>query len=254
MVSQSLSTQMNERGAAESQIGTDSSWNGLYTAGALAAVTIVLVGLLDMGFMFVPGTSVTPGTLSAVDWFALFQHSWFVGLRNLGILNVINTACMLPVMFALYAAHRRDHPAAALALIVLCTGTAVYIANNHALAMLGLSQQYMTASAAQKPVLAAAGQVLLAQSEDLTAGTFTGFFLSELAGLGMALIMLRGRVFSRWTAWAGILGEACLLIFNIGAAFVPAIYNIAMLFAMLGGPLSMLWLALIAVGLLRLKK
>jgi hypothetical protein len=70
----------------------------------------------------------------------------------------------------------------------------------------------------------------------------------------MALIMLRGRVFSRWTAWAGILGEACLLIFNICAAFASAVYNIAMVFAMLGGPLSMLWLALIASGLLRARK
>jgi hypothetical protein len=47
-------------------------------------------------------------------------------------------------------------------------------------------------------------------------------------------------------------GEAFLLIFNVCAAFVPALYSTAMMFAMIGGPLSMVWLFLIARRLFRM--
>jgi hypothetical protein len=126
----------------------------------------------------------------------------------------------------------------------------VYIANNMALPMLSLSQQYAAAiSESQRAVLVSAGQVLLAQ-EDVGAGSFISFFIPEIAGIIMALVMLRGRIFSRWAGWTGLLGEACLMVFNILAAFIPGQYNLAMGFAMLGGPLAMVWLTLTAIRLL----
>ena len=65
-----------------------------------------------------------------------------------------------------------------LAAVILCLGVTIYIANNAALSMLTLSNQYALAtSEAQKSQLVAAGQVLLAQAEDFTPGAYARVLL-----------------------------------------------------------------------------
>ena len=51
---------------------------------------------------------------------------------------------------------------------------------------------------------------------------------------------------SKVTAYLGILGFGLLLVFEVCSSFVPALFNVAMLFAMSGGLLSMVWYILIA--------
>jgi predicted neutral ceramidase superfamily lipid hydrolase len=231
----------------------DSSWKSLYRVGGIAALIAVLAGLVDIFIMFLPGTGATPGTRSVADWFYLFQNQWFLAFRDLGLLNMVTTLCSVLIFFALVGIHRRtDLPYAALALILVCMGATIYIANNISLPMLTLSSQYAAVSSeTQKSMLLAAGQVLLAR-EDVGAGTFMGFFIPEVAGILMSVVMLRGKVFSIWTAWIGILGEGFLAIFNICAAFIPGLFDIVMNFAKIGGPLSLLWFILIAYKLFRL--
>jgi hypothetical protein len=250
MVSESINRIVMDR---EMDPNGDLSWKSLYRAAGVAALLAVLVGLLDIFMMFLPGTGVTPGTLSVTDWFSMFQGNWFLGLRNLGLFNLLTTSCTILVFFALYWVYRFVNPVyAALALILVCMGATIYIANNTALPMLNLSAQYTAATTdSQKALLITAARAVLAR-EDLTAGAFMGFFFTEIAAIMMAFVMLRGRIFSRWAAWTGIVGEASLLIFNICAAFVPALYGTAMIFAMVGGPVSMVWLFLIALRLFRM--
>ncbi|MBU4362713.1 hypothetical protein KJ813_08660 [bacterium] len=93
---------------------------------------------------------------------------------------------------------------------------------------------------------------MLVQAEDLTSGTFMGFFFTEVASIVMGMVMLRSKIFSKLTAFAGILGFGFLLVFNILAAFVPTIFDVAMIFAMSGGLLSMAWFILIARRLFQL--
>ena len=223
------------------------AWTNIYRAGAAAALLIVLAGLTDIFIMFLPGTGTTPGARTVVDWFTLLQSQQFVTLRDMGLLNMVTIACSVVVYFALFGMHRRVNPqAAALALILACLGAAIYIANNTALPMLALSRQYAAAaSEAQKALWAAAGQALLAR-EDLTAGAFPGFFFGEIAGLLMAVIILRSRTFRGWEAWIYLLGTACLLFFNICAAFIPSLYDRVMLiFGAGGGLLNLVWYGLV---------
>jgi hypothetical protein len=228
--------------------------NALYRAGGVAALLITGVALLDIIISFVSPAASVPGTRTAVQWFALYHENWFLGLREQGLLNMLNLMFTAPLFLALYAAHRRAAgPFAALAAMVWTLGAAVYIANNTALPMLTLSGQYAAATTeAQRTLLVGAGQALLAQGEDLTAGTFSGFFLTEAAGIMMAAVVLRSQLFSRWTAWAGILGYTFLLLFNIGAAFTPALYSGALTLAMIGGPVATVWYVLAARHLFRL--
>jgi hypothetical protein len=232
----------------------ESNWKNLYRLGGAAALGTVLVGMIEIGITFLPGGN---GTYKTVfDWFTLFQNNSFMGLRNLGLLNIFFNALALPIFFALYGAHRRtSQTLAALAMIISFVGVAVFYATNRAFAMLDLSHQYALATTeAQKAVLAAAGQAMLSVGQSHTPGTFMAFFLSESAGILISIVMLRDKLFSQVNAYVGILGFGCLLIFEIITSFVPALQSVAMILAMLGGILSMVWDILLARKLFQLAK
>jgi len=85
--------------------------------------------------------------VTAVEWFTLFQSSRFLGLRNLGLLNIVFTTMEIPIFYALYSAHRRtDRALATLAMIVAFIGVAVFLATNRAFSMLALSSRYAAAA------------------------------------------------------------------------------------------------------------
>ena len=204
---------------------------------------------------FLPGGGVTgPDTVTVLDWFTLFQDNWFMGLRNLGLINMIAASLGIPMFFALYAAHRKtDKVYGALVLILFLIGTTVYLASNTAFPMLTLSRKYTAATTdAKRALLAAAGEAMLAQAESHTPGTFVGFLYTEISSIFIAIVMLRGRIFSKPAAYAGILGFGCLFVFEILSSFVPALFNVAMIFVAIGGLSSITWYALIARGLFQL--
>jgi hypothetical protein len=232
-----------------------SSWRSLYRLGGITVLLAVVVAVAEIGITFLPGGGRTPiDALAVADWFTLFQDNWFLGMRNLGLMNLIGIALLVPTFLALCAAHRRVNPAyAALAAVVNYVGVTIYVANNTAFAMLTLSQQYAAAASdSQRALLLAAGESLLAQGRSHTAGTFLGFFITEIATILICLVMLRGGVFGKATATVGILAYGQFLVFDVLSAFVPAAFEVSMVFAMGGGLLTIAWYILIARGLLRL--
>ncbi|WP_172450820.1 DUF4386 family protein [Candidatus Chloroploca asiatica] len=156
--------------------------------------------------------------------------------------------------FALFAAHRTVNPGwAGLALVIAAIGGAVFFATNRSFAMLALSNRYATATDdAQRAALVAAGEAMLAVGESHTPGTFLAFALSLLASLLMAWVMLRGGIFSRASAYVGMLGFGFLLVFEILSVFVPALFDVAMIFAMIGGIASIVWYFMVARRLFQL--
>ena len=232
----------------------NANWKSLYRLGGVAALLAVLVALADMALTFFPSGAEQPGTMTAADWFELFQENWFFGLRNLGLLpNILTLVLLIPFFLALYGIHRhRDQASAALALILSLVGTAVYLSNNAAFPMLILSAKYATATGAQRTLLAAAGEAILARGEDFTPGAFVGFILGELAILVISVVMLRGNLFSKATGHAGILGGVCLMVFTIWSTFIPALFEVSMVVAMVGGILSIVWYILSARRLFQL--
>lgn len=242
---------MSELNAGSAQTG----WRNLYTLAGLAACWIVLAALLDTVLTFLPGGATPdPGKGSVMDWFGLLQKNWFLGLRGLGILNVLTASCGVPVFLALYALHRRrQQAAAALVTAFLLLGVGLYIAGNPALSMLRLSSQYAgTTAAAEKSALLTAGQALLARGEDFTPGSFLSWAFFDLALVGMSGVMLRGGQFSKITAWLGILGFSLMLVYIFWSTFIPLYYNLALLVSMFGGLAAMAWELLIAHRLFQL--
>ena len=230
-------------------------WNSIYKLGGIAALGTVLVGLLESLIQFLPVGNVSPETV--LDWFMLFQENPFMGLRNLGLLNIFLDALAILVYFALYAAHRRNsnQPLAMLAMIISFLGIGVFFATNRAFPMLALSNQYAVATTdAQRAILEAAGQSMLSVGASHMPGTFLGFFLIEVAGILISIVMLRGKIFGKVAAYAGILGFGMLLVVEFLTSFVSGLQDVTILLFMFSGLFSMVWDILIARRLFQLGK
>jgi hypothetical protein len=234
---------------------TGNSWKWIYKLGAVAALTAMCANLLDILLGFGGTEMVTYGTKSAVEWFAVYEESWFRGIYGLGILNIVYMVAMLPVYFALVGAHfERQAIAAAITTIIFVTAISIYVSNNAAIPMLVLFNKYALANTdLQRSVLAAAGEAALSRGEDFTAGSFIAIFLSSFAAICISLVMLRGGIFGKVHAWIGIVGFTFLSLFTLIATFIPALYELAFnFFASIGGILALSWFALTARRLFQL--
>jgi hypothetical protein len=228
-------------------------WRSIYVIGGIAALGAVLVGLVEILITFLPGGNVPLDTV--LDWFKLFQQNGFMGLRDLGLLNILLNTLAILIYFALYEAHRRSpyRPYAALAALIAMIGVAVFYATNRAFAMWDLSSRYAAATTdAQRAAIEAAGLAMLAVGRSHTPGTFLGFLLVEAAGVMMAAVMLRSGIFSKAAAVAGLLGFGMLLLFEIASSFVFGLGSLTMILAILGGIATMVWYVLIARRLFHL--
>lgn len=231
---------------------SESERKRIYKIGGIAALLTVAVAFVEMLLTFLPGGN--PVHETVIDWFTQLQDNWFMGLRNLGLLNIVMFTFGIPMYFALYTAHLKVNKAfAAFSMIVSFIGVTVFFSTNRAFSLLELSGLYAHATSdAQRAMFAAAGQAMLSVGRSHSPGTFIAFFLGELAGILMSVVMLRGRVFSKTTALVGIAGFSLLMIFEVCTSFVPTISGVAMIFAMGGGLLNIAWLVLLGRRLLQL--
>ena len=229
---------------------SDSDWKPLYKVGGISALIVVALipiqGLLFMGW---PPPGFLPSISNVSDWFALFQQNWFMGLLQLDLLLTIDYLITGLLFLSLYVALKRTNPSlTALGLVLGLVGVAGYIASNPAFAMLSLSGQYGSATTeAQKSMFLAAGQALLAMYQG--SPFFVSFVLLAVSPLIFSIVMLRSKLFSKTTAYMGILGSVIALV--IGAPwpfFDPTI----------GGYLSLIsvvffavWYILVARSLFR---
>ncbi len=88
----------------------EARWRGLYRLAALGVSLALVLTLVDIGLSS-SGWDVEVGVMAAQDWFALYQRSWLIGLRNLGFINVITFTLSIPLYLALYRLHRKAAPA-----------------------------------------------------------------------------------------------------------------------------------------------
>ncbi len=233
------------------------NWKSIYRLGAIAALLSVIFAVLEILITFIPGGErVSPELLTVPLWFERLQANPLLELRNLGLVNIFLTTFGLLLAFALFAAQRKVNPGwAGLALVLSAVGGAVFFATNRCFSMLALSSRYAAAAdEAQRSALTAAGEAMLAVGESHTPGTFLAFSLGLVASILMAWVMLHGKVFSRGAAYLGMVAFGFLLVFEILSDFVPALFEMAMIFAMIGGIASLVWYSMVARRLFQLAK
>lgn len=100
--------------------------------------------------------------------------------------------------------------------------------------------------------LAVAGEALHARSAHGSLGVFPGFVLIIISEVLISFVMLKGRLFSKITAWLGLTGNSLLFIYIILVTFVPAMKSVAMLIAAPGGLLALAWMIIFTGRLFKL--
>ena len=181
----------------------------LYRLGGIAAWTAAVLTLGEVIlFIFYPQPETVMG------WFELVQETPFLGLLEFWGLEIPMYMLFALVFLALYFSLRKvNESAMAIALTLAMLGIGIFLATNNPFAMLSLSkQQADAATEVQRSALLAAGQALLANTNQRAVGGFNlGLFLVSTAGLVVSVVMLNGGSFGRSTAYAGIAAFALSL-------------------------------------------
>ena len=186
---------------------TDAVWKGLYKIGGAATVTMLALIPIQI-FIFVAYPP--PGT--AIEYFTLFQKNWFLGLLSLDLLYILNSVLLSIIYLALYLALKRiSESLMAIALTLGLVGIAAYFPSNTAFEMLSLSNQYAAATTdAQRTIFLAAGQAMLAI---YTGTAFNVYYvMNAIALLIISVVMLRSNIFSRVTAYVGLLAGVLMIV------------------------------------------
>ena len=203
-----------------------------------AIVTAVLIVVQMIVYIIWPPPS------NAIDYFKLFQDNALQGFLALDLLYVIDNVLLIPILLALYAALRRTNESFMLIGAALgFVGIAALFASNPAANMHFLSGQYAAAATdAQRALLLAAGEAMLA--------VFTGtayhisLILGSVALVIIPIVMLQSKIFSKATAYMGILANVLALGF-----YVPKIGIYILLFSVI---FLLVWYILIARSLFQL--
>jgi len=238
---------MNQVANAES---TDSRWKGLYKVGGAAAlVAAMLLATEIIVFIIWPLPSTVTG------YFTLFQSNRLIGLLDFYLLEFLAYALFVPVFLAISVALRRANESyIALATTLAMIGIAVFLATNNPFSMLSLSDQYAAATTdAQRSLFLAAGQAILASTNQRAVGGFnTGFLFFSIAGLMVSTVMLQSKTFSKVIAYVGVLAFAVSLADYFRIVFMPSILLLLLIIATVSGILMLIWLILIARRLFQL--
>jgi len=208
----------------------DSAWRALYRVGGVTALIAAVLLPIYVAVFSVWGQ--TPSTV--VDAFTLFHNNKLLGLLDFDLLGIVIYILLVPTLLALYVVLRRASASfMAIGTVFFFVGITVYFASNTSFCMLYLSDQYAAATTdAQRSMFLAAGQTMLT-TFNVTAFWFS-YAIVSAAALIVAAVMLRSTIFSRATAYAGILANA-LAIGSIAVGSIPLI-----LMPMIGGILSLI--------------
>lgn len=228
---------------------TDSAWKGLYKVGGAAALIVTVLLTIEI---IVFNAYPLPGTV--IGYFTLLQTNRLLGLLDLYLLEILAYALFVPMFLALYVALKRANKSyMALATTLAIIGIAVFLATNNPFSLLSLSDQYAAATTdAQRSVFLAAGQAILANTNQRAVGGFNiGLLFVSVAGLIVSAVMLRSNIFSKATASVGIFANAISLAEYFRLAFVPAAV-LLLIIATASGLLLLIWYILIARRLFQL--
>jgi hypothetical protein len=229
-------------------------WKTLYRAGAVAP----LIALALYSSQFVIMICGEPFPTTAEGWFALSQRNRLLALWYLNALDIVSFALLGVMFLALYVALRPVRPSWALiALYFALLGVVVFIVPRVlTLSLLPLSDLYAAATTeAQRTMALAAGETL---SHVTTATPQTlGFLFMAVAGLIIAIVVLRGRssgsslVFGKMGGYVGVVGFVVALANYASWLVAPSIAAVLM---PINGLLWLIWWLMVSVGLFKLAR
>ena len=209
----------------------------------MAVVSVFVLALIVFAVLAGPPTT-------AAEAFRLLQSTRLVGLLRLDLPPVL----ALPLYYVLFggllaALWQAGRALAAFSTALAFAGVTLIISAPTALSMATLGDKYTAASSeAARSQLLAAGEALLAADIWHGTGAILGGVFLQAAGVLICIVMLRGTVFGRFTAWLGIVMYAADLGHILARLSLPAAGFVLMALA---GPLYPVWFFLVGRALAR---
>ena len=225
---------------------TNSSWKSLYKISGVTTVVMMVFFLFDTICWIIMG----PYPSNAEGWFTLLQSDRLVGLLLLSFPTLFGMMLYYLTFLGLLNILRQVNKTyAALAALFAFVGLTILLVTNMAYPMAYLSSQYEAVTTEQqKALLLTAGEIKITT---LNTGVNLGGFLVEGAAVIFSILMLRSNIFSKITAYMGILGHGLdLLRIIMILAFLPE--EIASILLMIGGIPQFIWLILVGRRFLKL--
>jgi hypothetical protein len=222
----------------------DLRWKDLYKMAGIAAIVSEVVIFLGIVTYFIWPYS--PAVKSTETILLLLKSNPLGGLISLDLFLFVGNLFSILLFLALFVSLKSVNESYALAaLVVGLIGVVLLIPSRPLLELVTLSAQYDSAtSAAAKAQYLATGDVLLASFNG------TGWFMNTLLGsislLVSSILMLRGGIYSKATAIAGIITNAAVCGF-----FIPVLGTF-LLFLSLPG--YMIWYFLLAKRFFQFRK
>ena len=140
---------------------------------------------------------------------------------------------------------------AVVAALIGCDGVMLFLTTPSAFSWLPLSEKFAAASEAQKTLLLAAGESILASDMWHGTGALMGGLLLQTGTLLASLLMLRSNIFGKITGWLGVAMHGLDLLHILAGIFLPALGVVLM---MIAGQLYLVWFPLLARDFFRLGK
>jgi hypothetical protein len=228
---------------------TPSSWRGLCKTGGVAAWLLMAYSLGTMVQLLVLGGQ--PAT--AAEAFSLIQQNRIVALLRLDLPTVLALPLYYLVFLGLFAVlHRDDLSYTTLATTLAFVGVTLLLATPMGLSMVPLSDGYAAATAEEaRTQLLGAGEAIMAADMWHATGAFVGSILLQAGAVLVSVAMLRTRVFSKTTAYVGLVTHGLDSLHAITTPFMP---RVGFLLMAVAGPLYVVWFPLIGRRLIALSR
>jgi hypothetical protein len=190
---------------------------------------------------------------TVVECFAMLSENKLTGLLRLDILTVFVMPLYYILFYSLYHVLKPyDKGWITISVIFAFAGVTLFLAAPSTFSYLHLSDSYEGAlSEIQKNNLLAAGESILATDIWHGAGPRIGGILIQSGALIISLLMLKNTVFSKLTAWTGIVMHGLDLAHIIAGFFSVVAGNMLMIIA---GPLYPVWFLLIGLRFFKLSR
>lgn len=225
----------------------DPRWHRLYTVAGIAAMAQLVCVLITIVVIAALGLEPT----TAEEYYTVFQENRLEGLLRMDFSSLINVALYSVTFFAIYAALKRTNDIyVAFATALVLVGVVLGLSAHSAFSIVHLSDQYETATTvAEQSRLLAAGEAVIASNWwNSTGGVFAGIFLQGGAVLA-SFIMLQSRLFSKRTAYTGILSNGLDWLHVLIGLVFPSLASVV---GPIGGMFYLVWFPLLGLDLLRL--
>lgn len=205
----------------------DSRWKVLYRVAAVAALVSELTILLGLVTYFI--WPYAPGNQSTESIFLLLQTNILGGLISLDLFLLLSNLFGVMLFLGLYASLRSVNESYALiALVMGLIAIILLVPARPIIELLSLSRLYVSATTeAARSQYLAAGDALLALFDGM--GWFMNTLLGALSLLTSSLLMLRSRLFTKSTAYVGIVTNLAVCGF-----FIPVLGKLLLFLSLPG--------------------